>query len=257
MTAVRILVALPFGLVFGSFLTVVTHRVPRKTSVASGRSRCPSCDRVIGARDNVPVFSWILLRGRCRHCGASISAVYPLTELATAGLFVGAALSFDRILVEVMMAAFLTVMLAVAIIDVQHRIIPNRITYPALVAFAVVVVAGDLAGGGVNAVHAGIGLAAFGGGLFLIALVSPRGMGMGDVKLGALIGLVLGSLELSRVAVAAGVAILAGGLGAIVALALGASRKKALPFGPYLALGATVACFAGLQIAHAYFRFAT
>jgi len=222
--------------------------------VATVPSKSPSCDRIIGARDNVPVLSWILLRARCRHCGAPISALYPLTELATAGLFVGAALAFDRILVQVMMAAFLAVMLAIALIDVQHRIIPNRITYPALAAFAVVVVAGDLAGGGVNAVHAGIGLLAFGGGLLLIALVSPRGMGMGDVKLGALIGLVLGSLALSRVAVAAGVAILAGGVGAVVALALGATRKKALPFGPYLALGAAVAALAGPQIAHAYIR---
>jgi leader peptidase (prepilin peptidase)/N-methyltransferase len=257
MTAVRILVALPFGLVFGSFLTVVTYRVPRRQSIVGGRSRCPSCNRVIGALENVPVLSWILLRGRCRHCGARISALYPLTELATAGLFVGAALWFDRVLVEAMMAAFLAVMLAVAVIDVQHRIIPNRITYPALVTFAVVVVAGDLADGGVNAAHAGIGLAAYGGGLLLIALVSPKGMGMGDVKLGALIGLVLGSLALSRVAVAAGTAILAGGAGAIVALALGASRKKALPFGPYLALGAVVASFAGPQIAHAYLRLFT
>jgi leader peptidase (prepilin peptidase)/N-methyltransferase len=254
MTAVRALIFGIFGLVFGSFLTVVTYRLPRKVSVARGRSKCPSCNRVIAARDNVPVVSWVLLRGRCRNCGNPISPRYPLTELATAGLFVGAALAFDRTLVEAMMAAFLAVMLAVAIIDVEHRIIPNRITYPAVVAFAVVIGIGDLAGGGVDFLHALIGLGAYGGGLLLIALVSPRGMGMGDVKLAALVGLVMGSLALSRVAVAAGVAILAGGVGGIVALLAGMSRKQALPFGPYLALGAGVATFVGPQIAHAYLR---
>jgi leader peptidase (prepilin peptidase) / N-methyltransferase len=254
MTTVRVLIAVCFGLVFGSFLTVVVHRIPLKESIVTGRSKCPSCGRVIAARDNIPVVSWLLLRGRCRNCGHRISPRYPLIELATAGLFVGAALAFDRTLVQAMMAAFLAVMLALAIIDVEHRLIPNRITYPAVVGFAVVIGIGDLAGGGVNFVHALSGLGAYGGGLLLIALISPRGMGMGDVKLGALVGLVLGSLSLPRVGVAAGVAILAGGVGAIVALVAGMSRKQALPFGPYLALGAVVATFAGPQISHAYLR---
>src|SRR5436190_13579657 len=156
MSVFRVLVALALGLIFGSFLTVVIYRVPRKESIVTGRSKCPSCGRVIAARDNMPVVSWILLRARCRRCGARISPFYPLVELATASLFAGAALAFDELLVQIMMAAFLAVMLAVAVIDVQHRIVPNRITYPALLVFAAVVVVGDLAGGGVNAARAGI-----------------------------------------------------------------------------------------------------
>src|SRR5437773_9757045 len=105
------------GLLIGSFLTVVIHRVPRKKSVAGGRSKCPSCGVAIRARDNVPVVSWILLRGRCRNCGTRISPSYPLTELATGGLFLGASLSFRDVWVAVVMAAFLAVLLALAVID--------------------------------------------------------------------------------------------------------------------------------------------
>ena len=240
------------GLLIGSFLTVVVHRVPRKEPIAAGRSKCPSCGATIKARDNVPVVSWLLLLGRCRSCGARISAVYPLTELATAGLFVGASLAFRDVWVAVLMAAFLAVLLAVSAIDLRNRIIPNRIVYPSVLVAAASVLAIDLAGGPLDTLDALIGLAAFGGGLLVIALISPRGMGMGDVKLAGLIGLVVGSLALSRVAVAAGAAILIGGVAAVVALALGRGRKSALPFGPSLALGAAVAVFAGAQIAHAY-----
>src|SRR5580765_5780806 len=122
------------GLLIGSFLTVVVWRVPRKEPIARGRSMCPSCGAVIGARDNVPLFSWLLLRGKCRRCGNRISAIYPLTELATAALFAGASLSFDDAWVAGLMAAFLAVLLAVSFIDLQHRIIPNRIVYPSTIA---------------------------------------------------------------------------------------------------------------------------
>ncbi len=245
------------GLLIGSFLTVVVWRVPRKESIVSGRSMCPTCWATIGARDNVPVLSWLLLRGRCRSCGARISAIYPLTELATAALFAAASLAFSDLYVAVVMAAFLAVLLAVSFIDVRHRLIPNRIVYPAFVVALVAVAALDLAGRGPNLLHALIGLAAFGGGLLVIAIVSPKGMGMGDVKLAGLIGLALGAVSLSRVGVAAGVAILLGGLGAIVALAAGRGRKSALPFGPFLAAGAAVAAFWGPQIADAYLRVMT
>jgi leader peptidase (prepilin peptidase)/N-methyltransferase len=165
---------------------------------------------------------------------------------------VGASLAFRDVWVAALMAAFLAVLLAVSAIDLRNRIIPNRIVYPSVLVAAAAVLAIDLAGGPLDILHALIGLAAFGGGLLVIALISPRGMGMGDVKLAGLIGLVVGSLALSRVAVAAGAAILIGGVAAIVALALGRGRKSALPFGPSLALGAAVAVFAGAQIAHAY-----
>jgi leader peptidase (prepilin peptidase)/N-methyltransferase len=245
------------GLLIGSFLTVVVWRVPRKEPIARGRSMCPSCGAVIGARDNVPVLSWLLLRGKCRRCGNRISAIYPLTELATAVLFAGASLSFDDVWVAALMAAFLAVLLAVSFIDLQHRIIPNRIVYPSAIAALVAVVALDLTGHGLDWVHGLIGLAAYGGGLLVIALISPRGMGMGDVKLGGFIGLVLGSVALSRVAVAAGAGILLGGVGAIVLLAMGKGRKTAVPFGPYLAAGAAISVFFGAQIADAYLNLMT
>jgi leader peptidase (prepilin peptidase)/N-methyltransferase len=242
------------GLLIGSFLTVVIYRIPRKESIVTGRSRCPSCGAIVRARDNVPVISWLLLRGRCRSCGAPISPEYPLTELAMAALAAGASLEFDRPFVAVMMAAFLATQLALAVIDARHRILPNRIIYPAVAGFAVAIIAGELGNGGVDLLDAAIGFAAYGGGLLVIALISPRGMGMGDVKLGFLIGLVLGSVGLRYVAVAAGLAILGGGLGAGVALATGRTRKSAIPFGPFMAAGAAVSAFLAPEIAGAYLR---
>src|SRR5438874_5598411 len=106
------------GLLIGSFLTVVVHRVPNRQSVAGGRSMCPSCGTVIAARDNLPVVSWLILRGRCRSCGARISPTYPLTELATGALFLGASAAFRDVWVAALMAAFLAVLLAVSLIDV-------------------------------------------------------------------------------------------------------------------------------------------
>jgi leader peptidase (prepilin peptidase)/N-methyltransferase len=245
------------GLLIGSFLTVVVHRVPERRSVVGGRSMCPGCGKVIAARDNIPVVSWILLHGRCRNCGARISPMYPLTELLTAGLFVGASLSFDDVWVAVTMALFLAVQVAVSIIDLQRRIIPNRIVYPSVVVFGVAMLVLDLTDRGPNVIHGLIGLAAYGGALLVVALIAPRGMGLGDVKLAGLIGLVLGSIALSRVAVAAGAGILLGGLAGVVALIMGRSRKTALPFGPFLAAGAAIAVFFGPQIANAYLNLMT
>lgn len=255
MTAVRILIALPLGLAFGSFLTVVVHRVPRKESIVRPGSRCPSCGNEIRARDNVPVVSYLLLRGRCRQCGVRISPVYPLTELATGALFVAAALEFDRVLVAVMMAPFLGLLVAIAVVDARHRVVPNRLVYPGLVLGAVLVLLGALLNEGVDLVRSAIGFLAYGGGLLVVALIVPRGMGMGDVKLAALIGLFLGSLGLSYVAVAAAAGILAGGVGAIGAMAFaGYGRKATLPFGPFLAAGAVVAAFAGAELSRTYLR---
>lgn len=252
MTVVRVLIALPIGLVFGSFLTVAVHRLPNNESLVRPRSRCPLCGTQLRARDNIPVASWVLLRGRCRSCGARISLAYPLLELATAALFVGAALVFDRVWEAVIVAPFLGLMPAIAIIDWRHRIIPNRLIYPSLLVFPVLIGLAALTDGGVDPLRALLGLASYGGGLLIVALLSPRGMGMGDVKLAALIGLVLGSLGLSFVVVAAAAGILLGGLGAIGALARGAGRKKTIPFGPFLAAGAVAAAFLGNQISDAY-----
>lgn len=255
--ALRLLVAVPLGLAFGSFLTVVIHRVPAGGSVVSPRSRCPSCGTTLRNVDNIPVVSWIALRGRCRSCGERISVVYPLTELACGGLFAAVALLSDDVWVAILLAPFLAVLVALSVIDIRHRRIPNRIVYPSIVLSAVYIAVGDLVGSALDLGSAAIGFAAYGGVLLLVALISPRGMGMGDVKLAALIGLVCGSLGLELVAVAAGVGIALGGLGAIVALVRGATRKSALPFGPFLAAGAGVSVIAGDAIADAYLRFVT
>ena len=247
----RALVALPFGLVIGSFMTVAVHRLPKGESVVSPRSRCPSCGAEIGARDNLPVLSWLLLRGRCRRCGERISVVYPLLELATAALVVLAAIRYRDPWQAVLVAGLLALMPGIALIDLRHRIIPNRLTYPALLLFLAIAVLAWLIGDAVDPARALIGLLLYGGILFLVAIVS-RGMGMGDVKLAALIGLVLGSLGLRYVGVAAAGAIVLGGIGGLLALAMGQSRKSAIPFGPYLAAGAVVAGLWGEPIAAWY-----
>jgi leader peptidase (prepilin peptidase)/N-methyltransferase len=249
---VRIIVALPFGLAIGSFLTVVVHRVPEGLSLVTPRSRCPACGAQIQPADNVPVVSWVLLGGRCRACRERISAVYPATELATGALSVGAALRFDDLWIAAMMALFMGLMLALAIIDYGHKILPNRIVYPSLIAFPAYLIIAWAAGAPIDLARAGIGFVAYGGGLLVVAFISPRGMGMGDVKLGALIGLVLGALGLRYVGVAAGAGILLGGVVAVGALLLGAGRKTAIPFGPFLAAGAIIAGFLGPQLANLY-----
>lgn len=249
----RVAVFALLGLMVGSFLTVVVHRVPRRESIVSPRSRCPGCGEEIRARDNVPVISYILLGGRCRHCGRRISPAYPLIELATAALFAGAALRFEDLWAAALVAPFLGLMLGLAVIDARHRIVPNRISYPAVPLFAVVILAGTLLDGGVGILDGLLGLLLYAGPLFVLALAVPGGMGMGDVKLAALIGLVLGSLGLRYVAVAAGFGIIGGGLGALVAMAvLKRGRKEYIPFGPFLAAGAVVAAFAAPEIASMY-----
>jgi leader peptidase (prepilin peptidase)/N-methyltransferase len=249
----RALVALPFGLVIGSFMTVVAARVPAKESLVRPRSRCPSCGTPIRDRDNLPVLGWLLLRGRCRACGARISALYPLLEITTAILISGAFYVHASIWVAGAVAALLAFMPAIAVIDVQHRIIPNALMYPALIAFPVYLVIARIAGAPVDLVRMVIGFALYGGVLFVVAAVS-RGMGMGDVKLAALLGAVFGSLGLRYVGVAAGAAIVLGGLGGLGALAIGQGRKAAIPFGPYLAAGAVAAGLWGRPIADWYLR---
>jgi leader peptidase (prepilin peptidase) / N-methyltransferase len=241
------------GLPIGSFLTVLVHRLPKGQSIVAPWSGCPRCGVPIRARDNVPVLSYLILRGRCRTCGEPVSIEYPLTELATAGLFAAAGALIEPLYAAVLVAAFLAVMLAVALIDARHRIVPNRIVYPALVIFLGAIVVGHFTGAGVDVVSGLIGLAAYSIPMLLVALVVPGGLGMGDVKLAALIGLVLGSMALSLVGVAAFLGIVGGGLGAVTAVAvLRYGRKQQIPFGPFLAGGAAVAALVGQEIASAY-----
>jgi leader peptidase (prepilin peptidase) / N-methyltransferase len=244
------------GLVFGSFVTVLIHRVPRRESIVRPRSRCAACGTPLRAIDNVPILSYLLLRGRCRACRKRISIVYPLVEIGSVALFVAAAVVYEDLFRAGLMAPFLSLMLGIAVIDARFRIVPNRIVYPALLLFASAIVVGDLFGGSVDALRAALGMVAYSLPLFLIAFALPQGMGMGDVKLVALIGLVLGSLGLSYVAVAAGMGIVAGGIGALIAMvALRYGRKQQMPFGPFLAAGGAAAALAGSQIASAYLSF--
>lgn len=249
---IRAIVALPFGLAVGSFMTVAVHRLPEGESLVRPRSRCPACGAEIGARDNVPVLSWLLLGGRCRRCGERISVVYPLLEVVTAGLVVLAAIRYPNPWQAVLVAGLLALMPGIALIDLRHQIIPNRLTFPALLVFPVVIVLAWLIDDAVDPVKAALGLASFGGGILVIALVSPKGMGLGDVKLAALIGLVLGSLGLRFVGATVGVTIVLGGLGGFVALAMGRGRKSKIPYGPYLAAGAVIAGLWGESIASWY-----
>jgi leader peptidase (prepilin peptidase) / N-methyltransferase len=243
-----------FGLAVGSFLTVVVDRVPKKESIVSPRSRCPHCGAEIRSRDNIPVVSWLLLGGKCRDCRARIPMRYPLLEAGTAACFVGVAIVYADIYVIVMLCAFCAVMLAVGFIDLEHRIIPNKITYPAFPAFALAIVIGWAVGIALDPPRALIGALAYGGVFFVIAFIAPRGLGMGDVKLTGLIGLVMGAFGLRYVGVAAGAAILLGGVGGILALVAGKGRKSAIPFGPFLTAGALIAVFWGERIASWYLR---
>lgn len=177
-----------------------------------------------------------------------------MLEAGTAVLFAGAAVAYQQIYVAGILCAFCAVMLAVAAIDLEHRIIPNKITYPALPVFAVAIVVGWATGQDLDPVRALIGALMYGGTFLVIAFIVPRGLGMGDVKLTTLIGLVMGSLGLRFVGVAAGSAILIGGIGGIVALLAGRGRKSQVPYGPFLVVGAFVATFWGERIAAWYLR---
>jgi leader peptidase (prepilin peptidase) / N-methyltransferase len=248
---IRAVVALPFGLMVGSFMTVAVSRLPKGESVVRPRSRCPACGTEIAARDNIPVLSWLLLRGRCRNCGERISAEYPLLELVTAGLVVLAAVRYPNPWHDVLIGGLFALMPGIALIDLRHRKIYDRFTLPAMALFAAVILLAWLLGDAANPLKAALGLLLFGGGIFLVAEISG-GMGFGDVKLAAVIGLVLGSLGLRFVGVSAGATIVLGGLGGLIALAMGRGMKSKIPYGPYLAAGAIVAGLWGDPLAAWY-----
>ena len=244
-------IAAAVGLLVGSFLNVVIYRVPKGLSIVQPGSACPGCGTDIRPADNIPVVSYLLLRGRCRTCGERISPEYPVVELLTALLFVGAALVMPSAWEAGFVAPFLAVLIACSFIDLHDRIIPNRIVYPSWVFFAAAALVLDLTGRPLSFVDGLIGFAAYGGALFILA-ATTGGMGLGDVKLAGLIGLVLGAMDLRLVAVAAMLGFLAGGVGGLVALARGRDRKSKIPFGPYMALGAALAIFVGPAIADWY-----
>lgn len=236
-----------FGAIFGSFLNVVTHRLPRHESLIVPASHCVACGSAIRSYDNVPVLSWLLLRGRCRSCGAHISVRYPLIEAITAALCVGVVLVKSSVAGVALGLAMVLLLLPAATIDLEHRRIPNAITLPgSLVAIALGLVL-DPSGEPARLL---VGLAI--GSLFLIvAIASPKGMGMGDVKLMTMIGLFLGLTAIPAVLIALVIGTTAG-LIVIGRVGVSAGRKTAVPFGPFLALGAIVALFVGQPLMHWY-----
>ena len=232
------------ALALGSFLNVVVARVPARRSILRPPSSCGTCSTAILWRDNIPVLSYVLLRGRCRHCDARISPLYPAIELVSAALIVACFAVFGATAWAVLAAGFCAVLVALSAIDVQHRIVPNRIVVPSAVVALVAHTAIDpsLAWLVWSLVAAG--------GLFLVVLAYPKGLGMGDVKLALLLGAMLGAFVT--------VALMIGLFAALIPSAVlvsrhGASaRKMGVPLVPFLSVGAVVALFFGDAILDAY-----
>lgn len=243
------------GLIFGSFATAVAYRLPRDESISTGRSKCPNCGNTITAIQNVPLFSYVVLRGRCRHCGERISLRYPLIELATGLLFAGAAWKFEISAEAVIYAGFFWTLVVLTVIDLEYKLLPNKVVFPAFVAgWLALAIAALAAGEADRLVDAALGAAIFGGFFFLVAFVYPAGMGGGDVKLAFVLGTFLGFAGGAGVVlVGMFLSFLIGAIvGVIVMKATGGDRKKQVPFGPFLALGTILAIFAGRTILDAY-----
>ena len=236
------------GLLVGSFLNVVAWRLPRGESLVAPGSHCPGCESPVRPYDNVPVVSWLLLRGRCRDCRAPIAIRYPLVEATTAALAAAVVLARGGSRHDTLLGlALVALLVPIALIDFDHRIIPNRLTALGAVA-ALAIGAATRPAGVPEQLIAGVAAAGF---LLAAALARPGGMGMGDVKLAGMLGLFLGR----EVAVALLVAVLVGTFVGIVVMArrgVREGRRTAIPFGPFLALGGVVALIAGPAIVDWY-----
>jgi leader peptidase (prepilin peptidase)/N-methyltransferase len=239
-----------FGLLIGSFLNVVVWRVPRGESVVSPPSACPHCGEHIGARDNVPVVSWLVLRGRCRHCAGPISVRYPLVEAGTGLLFavVGLARGFSPDAPALLYLAAITV--ALALIDLDTRRLPNAIVLPSYpVAAALLALAAWVGGDWPALGRAAIACAVLYAFYFVLMFVYPAGMGFGDVKLAGVLGLYLGWVGWGAVLVGAFGAFLLGGVVSVGLIATGrATRKSGIPFGPFMLAGAGLGIAAGESV---------
>jgi leader peptidase (prepilin peptidase) / N-methyltransferase len=235
------------GAIVGSFLNVVAYRLPRRESLIAPSSHCPSCNAPVRPYDNVPILSWLLLRGRCRSCKARISPRYPLIEAGAALLCIGAVLTHDTAAGIALSIALVLLLVPAAAIDLEYRIIPNKLTATGVVLALVLGTVLDPAGEPARLIAG----AAAGGFFLLAALAYPGGMGMGDVELAAMMGLFLGAAVAPAILIAlvSGVAV-----GAVIVARKGqrAGRKTAVPFGPFLALGGFVAVLAGQPILHWY-----
>lgn len=254
MTGLLVAACALFGLAVGSFLNVVIWRVPRGESVVRPPSHCPACDAQIAPRDNVPVLSWVLLRGRCRACGAPISARYPLVELGTAALWVAMALRFGLAWELPAYLVLVSALLALSMIDLDTFLLPNKIVYP--LCFVLVALLGGAAGldGTPDAYVRALlgGLAALG--FFLVVhLIAPRGMGFGDVKLSLALGVALGWISWGTVFLGLFLGFLLGAVVGVVLIATKvASRRDHVPFGPFLAAGTVLAILVGAPILDLY-----
>ena len=260
MTAVPIavlsLAAGILGLAIGSFLNVVVHRLPAGASLVRPASACPSCRRPVAARDNIPVLSWLLLRGRCRHCGVDISPRYPLIELVTGLLFVAAAVRFGWSL-ELAVALILTASgVALFAIDLEHRRLPFALTRTAGAGCLAVLAVDAVLDGPQPALRglavAAIWLAVYGG---IWLLTAGRGMGLGDVALGPVLGLALGWLGWGPGLVGLLAGFLVGALVGVLLIVSGqAGRRSRVPHGPFMLAGAAIALFAGQPLWQGYLR---
>jgi leader peptidase (prepilin peptidase)/N-methyltransferase len=235
------------GAMLGSFLNVVVYRLPRGESLLSPGSHCPTCSASVKPYDNVPVLAWMWLRGHCRACRAAISPRYPLVEAATAALCAGVVLTRSSAGGISLGLLAVLVLVPVALIDLDHHVIPNRITGPAAILALALGSALDPSGEPARLIAA----AAAGGFFGIAALISPRGMGMGDVKLAGLMGLLLGASVAPALLIALVVGVLVG-LAMLARRAPGARRGVGVPFGPFLAIGGLSALFAGHAIIAAY-----
>lgn len=266
LTAVLAVFVGAFGLAIGSFLNVVVHRVPAGLSVVAPPSACPRCGNAIRGVDNVPVVSWVVLRGRCRSCSEPISKRYPIVEAATAALFLVVGLRFlppvgvtggalaGQLVLLVALLYLMATSVTLALIDVDTHRLPNRIVlpmYPVLI--VLLTVASALTGDWVALLRGVGGLLLLGGVYLGLALAVPRGMGFGDVKLAGVLGLVLAYLGWGPLAVGAfGAFLLGGTFGIVLLIVRRAGRATGIPFGPWMLLGAWVGAFAGAPIWDGY-----
>lgn len=251
MEAPVIAAGLVLGLIFGSFATVAAHRIPRREQFVSGRSRCPHCGAQIGALENIPVVSYLLLRGRCRHCGARISKRYPIIEAAIGLLFALSAAKFGLSVEAVVYAAFFWVLVVLTVIDLDHKLLPNRVVIPTFVAGWAGLVVAALADSAPSRLGgAGLGALIFGGFLFLLAFIYPAGMGMGDVKLAFVLGSFVGYLGApGLVLLAMFLSFFIGGVSGVAVMAVQrGGRKTMIPFGPFLAAGTVLTILVGQRM---------
>ena len=260
-----------FGLLIGSFLNVVVYRVPARRSIVSPPSACPSCATPIRAADNIPVLSWLLLRGKCRECRTAISVRYPVVELGTGLAFAGVViwffttqlpstpwsslpLSIAAVLAVLAYLYLASISIALALIDIDTHTLPNRMVIPSYIVGAVLLGVSGLLAGNVSALlSTAIGAVTLFALYFVLAIAYPRGMGMGDVKLAGLLGLFLGFLGWQAIVVGAFAAFLLGGIYSLVLVVLRkASGKTAIPFGPWMLLGAWLGILWGNDIMRTY-----